>query len=62
MKKLQPRMEWSMPGLERESMCEKPETFVQPGNKEVLEKERNVSRGYRANQKTNKQKRQKINK
>jgi hypothetical protein len=40
------REKWLVPRLERESLCEEPETFVQPENKEVLEKERNTSRGY----------------
>lgn len=45
------RAKWLVPGIERENVCEEPGTFVQPGNKEVLEQERNMSRGYRANTK-----------
>lgn len=39
-----------MPGPERERLCDEPEMFVQPGNKEVLGKEVNKSKGCRASQ------------
>lgn len=37
-----------MPGPERKRLCYDPEKFVQPGNKEVLGKEVDKSKGCRA--------------
>lgn len=39
-----------MPGLERERPCDELEMFVQPGNKEVLGKEVDMSKSCRASQ------------
>lgn len=39
-----------MPGLERERLYDELEMFVQPGNKEVLRKEVDMSKSCRASQ------------
>lgn len=44
------REAWLMPGLKRGRPCDELEMFVQPGNKEVLGKEVDMSKSCRASQ------------